>query len=251
MIRVYSRLTLDEASVHGILPQADVQGPIQRYDVARDLADGVNLIVVIDGKFHHDLSVSCGELRDALQRGVVVYGASSMGALRASEMETQGMIGHGEIFQFIKAADCFRDDFLGQIFSHDVSRIITLPYLDVYFNLRRLLEDGRITSRVFREACRLTADLHYADRSPGVLLARSRSKSVAWALDRAVRHMGSQKRRDAIGALQRVRADLRKVEEVNARINRLPREQVLAWRAHAFGYPGVDEGLMNAKEFSV
>lgn len=55
-------------------------------------------VVLIDGVFHQSQSVWHKELGYALMRGIVVIGASSMGAIRAAEMHRYGMIGVGKIF---------------------------------------------------------------------------------------------------------------------------------------------------------
>ncbi len=73
------------------LRQADLVSAIDRY---RPSAVGI-----IDGYFLQDLSVWHKEILLALQRGIAVYGASSMGALRAAEMAPYGMRGIGRIYQ--------------------------------------------------------------------------------------------------------------------------------------------------------
>ena len=59
-------------------------------------------ILIIDGFFHQVLSVWHKEIVYALLKGVVVIGASSMGALRAAEMHRYGMIGVGKIFEMFR-----------------------------------------------------------------------------------------------------------------------------------------------------
>ena len=58
--------------------------------------------LLIDGFFHQVLSVWHKEIVYALLKGIVVIGASSMGALRAAEMHRYGMIGIGKIFQMFR-----------------------------------------------------------------------------------------------------------------------------------------------------
>ena len=59
-------------------------------------------ILIIDGFFHQVLSVWHKEIIYALLKGIVVIGASSMGALRAAEMHRYGMIGIGKIFEMFR-----------------------------------------------------------------------------------------------------------------------------------------------------
>jgi hypothetical protein len=59
-------------------------------------------VVLIDGVFHQSQSVWHKEIGYALMRGIVVIGASSMGAIRAAEMHRYGMIGVGKIFEMYR-----------------------------------------------------------------------------------------------------------------------------------------------------
>jgi hypothetical protein len=67
-------------------------------------------IGLIDGVFLHSLSVWHKEILFVLERGIPIYGASSMGALRAAETAVYGMIGVGQIFRQYAAGDLIDDD---------------------------------------------------------------------------------------------------------------------------------------------
>jgi len=73
-------------------------GPACRGDVAKAVCDGAAAIGLIDGLFGDRAAVWHTELLFALERGVTVFGAASMGALRAAECEPFGMIGIGGIY---------------------------------------------------------------------------------------------------------------------------------------------------------
>ena len=66
------------------IPDAHITQPIRRGDLKR-FAEFQTLIV-LDGEFNQSLSVSPKEILGAIDRGQTVIGASSMGALRASEL---------------------------------------------------------------------------------------------------------------------------------------------------------------------
>ena len=55
-------------------------------------------IGLIDGVFFHEPAVWHREILWALAEGVHVFGAASMGALRAAELEPFGMRGVGRVF---------------------------------------------------------------------------------------------------------------------------------------------------------
>ena len=56
-------------------------------------------ILLIDGVFTQQLSVWHKEILYAMERGVAVYGSSSMGALRVAETAAFGARGFGQIYQ--------------------------------------------------------------------------------------------------------------------------------------------------------
>jgi hypothetical protein len=89
-----------------LLPPA-VRGDINR--LVRDYP-GPGVIVLADGIFHSSLSVGHAELRTALEGGWVVWGVSSMGAIRACEMAHLGMKGFGEVFTRFIADEEYSDD---------------------------------------------------------------------------------------------------------------------------------------------
>lgn len=225
MITVYSRLSLDESSALKILPGARIAPPITRGDLLKDIDNGAQVVVIIDGKFHQDLAVTPDEIVDALSCGLRIYGASSMGALRASELYQFGMIGHGLIFEHIVATSDFRDDFLGQIFSESggAIKIVSTTHVDFHMNLLELERQKRVTTREKKKLLKLYADLFYTERSWASLRnelckCRRPDARLLKIAEEACIHMGSQKRRDAIGVLKRVRADLKHVRILNTRL---------------------------------
>ncbi|MBB3290217.1 hypothetical protein FHT91_004949 [Rhizobium sp. BK347] len=64
----------------------------------RALEEGATAIGLIDGQFEFVAPVWHKELLFALSRGIPVFGAASMGALRAVECRAYGMVGVGRIF---------------------------------------------------------------------------------------------------------------------------------------------------------
>jgi len=69
-----------------------------------------DVIGLVDGMFSQSLSVWHKEILYALDQGIRVYGASSMGALRAAETSTYGMIGVGEIYRQFASGELQDDD---------------------------------------------------------------------------------------------------------------------------------------------
>ncbi len=97
-IIVFLGPSLDRESAERILP-AEYRPPAQRGDVLGAVRDGATIICLIDGVFHQESAVGHREILSAIKGGARVIGASSMGALRAAEMDTLGMEGVGEIYR--------------------------------------------------------------------------------------------------------------------------------------------------------
>lgn len=217
--KVYSLLTLQRSEVRHILPDAVVAPPIQRGDLLKDIRRKYNVVVIIDGRFHQCLAVSPADIMDALRCGIRIYGASSMGALRAAELEFYGMIGCGRIFEFIKRQKSFRDDFLGQSFDLATGRPTSIPFIDFLFNLELLVSMGTIDRKTFRILSQTCADLHYSDRDLFTLKARLQATykndiGLLTAADKAFK-LRSQKQRDAVQALLRAKSDLAFIRKTN------------------------------------
>lgn len=95
--------TLGADEVRELLPGAVVRPPAAVGDILRAAREpGVRRIAIIDGYFERMAAVWHKEILIALERGIEVWGAASMGALRAAELEAFGMRGVGEIFKLYK-----------------------------------------------------------------------------------------------------------------------------------------------------
>ena len=80
-------------------------GPARLGDVYRACQRRPAALLIIDGLFDQQLAVWHKEILWALAQGVRVYGAASMGALRAAELAAFGMVGVGAIFQAFSQGD--------------------------------------------------------------------------------------------------------------------------------------------------
>jgi hypothetical protein len=78
--------------------------------VLRACNAGAARIVIIDGYFDQVPSVMHKEILYALERGIVVLGSSSMGALRAAELHAFGMVGVGRVFELYRDGMLEDDD---------------------------------------------------------------------------------------------------------------------------------------------
>ena len=117
MIRiiVYAGLSIPFDEAKEILDSTDevevvYKRPIQRGDLGQALKEHPDIIAIIDGVFHQSSAVGHKEILNAMKNGVKVYGASSMGALRASELDTLGMTGAGYVYNQYATGEVDSDD---------------------------------------------------------------------------------------------------------------------------------------------
>lgn len=86
-----------------LAPNVIFRPPARQGDLLSDTVEiQPDRILLIDGTFESTLSVWMKEIVFALSKEVKVYGASSMGALRAADLWRVGMIGHGKIYEWYR-----------------------------------------------------------------------------------------------------------------------------------------------------
>lgn len=102
--------TLPRAQVEALLPHARILPPVRHGDLLRLDARAGDVVLIIDGLFLQTASVRHREIMYLLNRGVVVAGSSSMGALRAAELWRFGMRGYGEVFRLYRDGEIDGDD---------------------------------------------------------------------------------------------------------------------------------------------
>lgn len=108
---VYVGPTLPAAEVRALAPTAELAPPVAALDVARLLRRRRPArLAIIDGYFERMAAVWHKELLLAIEHGVEVWGAASMGALRAAELDAFGMRGVGAIYRAYRRGALTGDD---------------------------------------------------------------------------------------------------------------------------------------------
>lgn len=102
--------TISASEVLNRLPGCDVRGPVARGDVTEVARRRPAAIAIVDGYFRQVPAVWHKEILWALSIGVPVFGASSMGALRAAELHAFGMVGVGKVFESYHRGEIDGDD---------------------------------------------------------------------------------------------------------------------------------------------
>src|SRR5690348_17507358 len=77
----------------------DWRPPVRQGELYRAALDGPAAIGVLDGYFEVVPTVWHKEILSAMAAGIHVFGAASIGALRAAELDSFGMRGVGRIYE--------------------------------------------------------------------------------------------------------------------------------------------------------
>lgn len=158
-------LTADEART--LLPRGVIHPPVAMGQVYQVAQRKVSAIAIIDGLFEQVPAVWHKEILYALDRGIPVFGASSMGALRAAELEPFGMHGVGRIFEAFRDGALEDDDEVAVAHGPVASgyRNLSTPMVNIREGLRRAEAAGVVRAETHRALLTAVKRLFYPDRS--------------------------------------------------------------------------------------
>jgi hypothetical protein len=205
-IVVFLGPSLDRESAECLL-RAAFYPPAKRGDIAAAAAGGARIITLIDGVFFQDDAVGHREILDAIREGVRVIGASSMGALRAAELEVLGMEGVGEIFCLYRDGILISDDEVALIYDPETFLPLSEPLINIRCTLRKAEEAGALDQETVKILKKIAQSLYFPDRTWDVILSRAEGdlSRNEWERIPAVlsRFKVDRKREDAVLALER------------------------------------------------
>jgi hypothetical protein len=207
-IIVFLGPSLDLPAAEKILP-AEYRPPAKRGDIIAAAGEGATIIGLIDGVFHQESAVAHREILAAIQHGVTVIGASSMGALRAAEMDTLGMVGIGKIYRMYKSGELDSDDEVALVFDPESDLALSEPLINIRFTLKRAHDEGVIDATAHDALLASARSLFYPKRTYGAIVSaageavdeKTRVRFLDWVITGAC----DQKRDDAIAALEYIR----------------------------------------------
>ncbi|MFJ6777115.1 TfuA-like protein [Kitasatospora sp. NPDC091257] len=196
-----------------------VRPPIIRGDLLRTPVEGKwnNRALILDGEFGQNLSVSVTEIREYLGRGLYLAGASSMGALRAVECRTLGMIQHGWVCEQYLAGHVEADAEVSLLMDPVTSEALTVPLINVRWLLQHLVERGELDTATAATALEAARRVNYRARIPEALANAFRRALPADASDLLARQLEP----DTIPDWDRKRLD--GIEAVEAELHALAR----------------------------
>lgn len=164
---VYLGPTLREEEALKIL-DADYRDPAKKGDflmLSQD-SDEKKYVGFIDGVFLHDYPPPPIEVYHlATRKNIELLGASSLGALRAVELEKFGMKGIGKIFQLYKNGIIDADDEVAVTFVRGSNILQSEAMIDIRFNLFLAYKKGIITNDTKKRFVKIAKGIYFPFRN--------------------------------------------------------------------------------------
>jgi len=150
-----------------------LQPPAAQGDVYRAARRGPRVIALVDGYFHGVPSVWHKEILWAMAAGIHVFGAASMGALRAAELHSYGMRGVGRIFAAYRDGTLIDDDEVAV--AHGPAELgfppVSEPMVNVRATLDRAVAEGVLDNAAAARLAAVAKAQYYAERTWDTILA--------------------------------------------------------------------------------
>ena len=207
---VYLGPTLRREEAVKIL-DADYRDPAKKGDflmLSQD-SDEKKYVGFIDGVFLHDYPPPPIEVYHlATRKNVELIGASSLGALRAVELEKFGMKGIGKIFQLFKNGVMNADDEVAVTFVRGSNILQSEAMIDIRFNLFLAYKKGIITNETKKGFAKIAKSVYFPFRNYEDLINLTQQKcpSINDELENfrsyILKNRDSLKARDAVKLLK-------------------------------------------------
>ena len=208
-------LALNEAQ--RILPEASFRPPIALGDLM-SLVDSESVpdlwaVGIVDGVFYQSQPVWHKEILHALDAGIVVLGASSMGAIRAAECDGFGMVGVGRIYRDYADGRLTDDDEVALVHGDAAAgwAAQTHPLVNVRATFARAVEAGRIDTGTASLVVAAAKGLWFPERTDARILEAAQEldpgdADLVTAADVLAREYVDIKRADAVALLEAIAA---------------------------------------------
>jgi hypothetical protein len=147
-------------------PIFQLRPPARQGDVFQAARLRPEAIALMDGVFEGMPSVWHKEILWALSLGIPVFGASSMGALRAAELDAYGMIGVGRIYEDYRSGALEADDEVALLHGPEETGYLPLtePLVNVRATCRAAELVGVLSAGESRSVLATAAALFYKER---------------------------------------------------------------------------------------
>ncbi len=204
-------------------PSLRCSPPAIQGDIARATKSGANVIGLVDGRYEDVAAPWHKEILFAIEEGVTVLGAGSLGALRAAECAAFGMIGVGDIFRRYLSGELVDDSDVAQC--HAPAELGNFPTTEALVN---------VEATIFRT--KATGEIDAVEASKLAVLARRIFfKQLTFEQLASLRHPNSAAAAKLVETLNRNRVDAKRADalELVAAMSALPDARdprARAWR---------------------
>lgn len=169
-IIIYTGLSLSFDEAKEILDSHDdveviYKRPIKRGDLGHDIKENPDIIGIIDGVFHQNSSVGHKEILNVINKGITVVGASSMGALRASELDTLGMTGIGYVYEQYATGKVASDDDVAVMLDSETLEALSEPLINMEYVFENAVSENIITENQKDELIKIAKSTFYPKRN--------------------------------------------------------------------------------------
>ena len=177
-ILIYTGLSIPFDEARQILDSSDdveviYKRPIKRGDLGHDIKENPDIIGIIDGVFHQNSAVGHREILDVMKRGVKVFGASSMGALRASELDSLGMQGIGHCYNQYASGIIDSDDDVAVMLDSESLEALSVPLISMDYVFANAVSENILTQDEKDELVEISKSTFYPKRNYANTLAKS------------------------------------------------------------------------------
>jgi hypothetical protein len=140
-----------------------------------------DIIGLIDGVFLSLPSVWHKEILYTIEQGVAVYGASSMGALRAAETDTFGMVGVGEIYRMYASGELIDDDEVVTVHGPEDTGYCRLsePMVNVRATFCRAKNEGIIDNSVCEQLSAIAKSIYFPERTFPAIFRKAAAAGIS------------------------------------------------------------------------
>jgi hypothetical protein len=155
--------------------------PLCRGDLYLAALDRPSFIGVVDGHFETVPTVWHKEILWAMAQGIHVYGAASIGALRAAELADFGMTGVGLVYREFRSGGLTDDDEVAVL--HGPAELDYLPVTEAMVNVRSTvdcaLRSGIVEPDAAAALVGAAKSLFYKDRNYELILKLAAERGLA------------------------------------------------------------------------
>lgn len=197
-------LSIDKAKE---ILDADYRPPAKKGDLLKLIPTAVKFVGLIDGYFLQDYPPTPIEVYNLLRKkDVLVFGSSSLGALRAVELKRFGMIGIGKIFNLFLKGVIDSDDEVAVTFT-GYREYQSDALIDIRYNLFLAQKKQIIDKNTKRNILRIAKKTYFPYRTYDDILEKSKKvfslqkKQIEDFGEYITKHKVSLKEKDAIRLL--------------------------------------------------